>query len=110
MLFLAATENTDNRLTRALSVYGRVPFFYFIVHIFLIHLLAMLAINFFPGHSWKDFVGGLPGLNDKLNGYGFNLAITYLVWIGLVLAMYPICKWYDRYKQKHKEKKWLSYL
>lgn len=110
LLFLAFTEDSRGRLSRLISVYGRVPFFYFLVHVYLIHLLAMLAANFFPGHSWRDFVGGLPGFDDRLNGFGFSLGIVYLVWIAVVLALYPLCKWYDSYKQQHKEKWWLSYL
>jgi hypothetical protein len=36
--------------------------------------------------------------------------VSYLVWIGVVLALYPLCLWYDRYKIKHREYWWLSYL
>jgi hypothetical protein len=45
-----------------------------------------------------------------LQGYGLSLAATYAVWIGVVLLLYPLCKWYDNYKMNHKEKWWLSYL
>jgi hypothetical protein len=45
-----------------------------------------------------------------LKGYGFSLAETYAVWILVVLLLYPLCKWYDKYKTNHKEKWWLSYL
>jgi len=45
-----------------------------------------------------------------LKGYGFNLGVTYLVWASVVLVLYPVCLWYDRYKTSHKEKWWLSYL
>jgi hypothetical protein len=45
-----------------------------------------------------------------LKGYGFSLPVAYLVWIAIVVALYPLCKRYDAYKQSHKHKWWLSYL
>jgi hypothetical protein len=41
---------------------------------------------------------------------GMGLVGVYLVWISIIVALYPLCKWYDRYKTNHKEKWWLSYL
>jgi len=35
---------------------------------------------------------------------------VYLIWIAIVSSLYPLCKWYDKYKTDHKEKWWLSYL
>jgi hypothetical protein len=45
----------------------------------------------------------------RLRGFGYSLATTYLVWIGLVVILYFMCRWYDRYKRGHKNW-WLSYL
>jgi hypothetical protein len=47
---------------------------------------------------------------NSLKGYGFSLEVVYAVWAFIVLALHPLCKWYDRYKSAHKEKWWLSYL
>ncbi len=44
------------------------------------------------------------------SGSGVDLSAVYLIWIGVVLLMYPLCKWYGGYKEKHKEKKWLRYI
>jgi hypothetical protein len=46
----------------------------------------------------------------KLKGYGFSLGTVYLIWIAIIVVLYPLCKKYDRYKSEHKEKWWLSYL
>jgi hypothetical protein len=111
ILFLALTEKAHGFLVRIISVYGRVPLFYYLLHIYLIHLVAMLAAELSPGFSWKDWILNRPPWdNPDLNGYGFSLGVTYLVWLGIVAILYPLCKWYDRYKQQHKEKWWLSYL
>jgi uncharacterized membrane protein len=110
MIFLAFAEKPLNRFTQAITRVGRVPMFYYILHLYLIHLLAMLAAEF-SGFSWSDMIlQRRTWVDPQLKGYGFSLGITYLVWIGVVLLLYPLCKWYDKYKTAHKEKWWLSYL
>ena len=109
-IFLAYTERTSNSLSRAVIHIGRVPMFYYLIHIYLIHLLAMGAAEI-SGFNWDVFIlKTWPWLEPQLKGYGFSLGVTYLVWIGVVLMLYPLCRWYDGYKQKNKDKKWLSYL
>ncbi len=111
ILFLAFTEKINNRVSGIISVYGRVPMFYYLLHIFLIHLLTMLAAGLFTDFSWKVWLLQQPlWFAEGLKGYGFSLGIVYLVWITVVVSLYPLCKWYDRYKTSHKEKWWLSYL
>jgi len=110
-LFLALTENISNGFTRFISVYGRVPLFYYVLHIYLIHLVGILAAVV-SGYKWTDMTGfnswisGVP----SLQGYGFSLGLVFLIWISIVLLLYPLCKWYDRYKSTHRDKWWLSYL
>jgi len=111
LLFLAITENISNRLTKFISVYGRVPMFYYLVHIFLIHLGAMGAAVL-NGYHWTDMTGFTSWIDymPNLKGYGFPLGIVYGIWVTIVLILYPFCKMYDGYKSRHKEKWWLSYL
>jgi uncharacterized membrane protein len=110
LVFLALAERPLNALTSKISVFGRVPMFYYIVHVYAIHLLAVIAVVI-SGRSWTDMVFTTwPGFDGHLRGYGFSLTVVYLVWIILILGLYPLCKWYDRYKTKNKSKWWLSYL
>jgi hypothetical protein len=111
LLFLAFTEKPFNRVTRIISVYGRVPFFYYMIHIFLIHITALFAAEW-SGYSWKAMTGFTNWVNydPRLQGYGFSLGVVYLIWIGTVAVLYPLCRRYDRYKLAHKDKWWLSYL
>jgi uncharacterized membrane protein len=111
LIFLSLTESVQNGFTKLVSVYGRVPFFYYLLHIFLIHLITMLAAPLFTTFSWKVWILKEPlWFTATLKGYGYSLGIVYLVWLSVVIAVYPFCKWYDRYKTAHKEKWWLSYL
>jgi uncharacterized membrane protein len=108
MIFLALAEKPLGKTGHAITTVGRVPMFFYILHLYLIHLLALLAAEL-SGRSWKAMI--MTGNeNPQLKGYGFSLWVVYLVWIAIVLMLYPLCKRYDKYKTNHKEKWWLSYL
>ena len=111
LLFLAFAEVPLNRFTKIISIYGRVPLFYYLIHIYVIHLSAMLAAVL-TGYKWTDMTSFNRGIHSvqNLSGYGFSLGIVYLIWISITAALYPVCKWYDGYKSTNKEKWWLSYL
>ncbi len=109
-LFLANAEKLKGKMVDFFSTFGRVPFFYYILHIYLIHLVALLFAEL-SGFGWQimilpDWVTEMP----TLKGYGFPLWVVYAVWVGVILLLYPVCKKFDKYKQAHKAKWWLSYL
>jgi len=110
ILFLAWTEKAKGWFASALIVFGRVPFFYYILHIYLIHALAMLVAEL-TGFGWQSMVLDAPvWFSESLKGYGFTLSVVYLVWISVVLALYPLCVWFDRLKSNNRNWWWLSYL
>jgi uncharacterized membrane protein len=109
-LFLANAEKLKGKVIDFFSTFGRVPFFYYILHLYLIHLIALIFAEF-SGFGWRimilqDWVTATPALK----GYGFPLWVVYVDWILVIALLYPCCKWFDNYKQAHKEKWWLSYL
>ncbi|HTH57104.1 MAG TPA: heparan-alpha-glucosaminide N-acetyltransferase domain-containing protein [Cyclobacteriaceae bacterium] len=109
-LFLAWAEKIKGRISRYVVALGRVPMFFYIVHIYAIHLLALIAA-LATGFTLSDmtFTTWITD-SPNLKGYGFSLGFVYLVWLAIVLGLYPLCLWYERYKTAHKEKWWLSYL
>lgn len=111
LLLMAWWDNIQNEFTRIVSVYGRVPFFYFLTHFFIIHLFSAVAF-FMRGHTFaEDAVDvSTPFIKFIKEGEGVQLRYVYLIWLAIVVILYPLCKWYDNYKTRHKEKKWLSYL
>ena len=112
LMILALLEQPLNNFGKIIIRIGRVPLFFYILHLFLIHLLGIIAVVA-SGRPWTDMIfTTLQNAKDSpwLKGYGFSLAGTYLVWIVVVALLYPLCKWYDQYKTNHKEKWWLSYL
>lgn len=109
-LFLGNSEKLKGGIVNFFSTFGRVPFFYYILHIYLIHLIGMLFAQL-AGFGWQKMVFSTWIFFDpSMQGYGFSLWVVYAVWIGLILLLYPICRKFDKYKQAHKEKWWLSYL
>jgi uncharacterized membrane protein len=110
-LLLSLFEKIKNGFTEAIKVYGRVPFFYYVIHLYVIHLVSA-AFVLIKGHSLAEATtihGGMPFYFLAAKD-GYSLLVVYIIWIGVVIALFPLCKWYDRYKTSHREKWWLSYL
>jgi len=106
-LFDRARPSTSNPVI----VFGRTPQFYFIVHIAVIHLFAIILGYVRYGAQpflWKPSptIGGAPIYPA---GYGWSLMTTYLVWAAVVVVMYPTCRWLANLKASRREW-WLSYL
>lgn len=111
LLILSISEKPLLRWQEKITVFGRVPMFYYLAHILLIHLYA-LAGAVISGFRAGDMVLSA-SVNDapQLKGYGFGLPVVYLVTISLVLLLYPLCRSYDRFKRRHQATwPWLSYL
>jgi uncharacterized membrane protein len=108
ILFLAWAGNAKSRLSKIITIYGRVPFFYYIIHFYVLHFLSMILF-FARGHSFKEGWNSPLPFKFILPGDGYNLLTVYLIWISVVAALYPLCKWFSQYKQTHKQW-WLSYL
>lgn len=108
LLLLAAAERYSSAFSKIMIVFGRVPFFYYLAHIYLIHIVAWAAV-LASGFSFTDITtsqtfGGIPV------GAGYSIEWVYVVWICIVVTLYPMCRWYDAYKTSHKHRAWLRYL
>lgn len=110
LVFLSVSEKLTGKIAQYVIALGRVPMFYYILHILLIHVLGFIAAAA-TGFDLSDMVFNTWVTDSpNLRGYGFSLGVVYLVWIAVVLALYPLCLWYDRYKIEHRKHWWLSYL
>ena len=105
-ILLAQAERISARAKEILTIYGRVPLFYFIVHLAIISFTSFLWTRFSFGKGVNlSFVPA----NDWPVDYHPSLLRTYLVWLLLVSALYFPCRWYANYKAKSKAW-WISYL
>jgi uncharacterized membrane protein len=110
ILMLAFLEQVKSKISKFFMVFGRVPFFYYVLHFYLIHLLCVIAF-FASGYTTAQIRTPQFPFLFRPPTFGFDLWVVYAVWIAVVLALYPLCKMYDRYKTKNiQQKKWLSYL
>ncbi len=110
LLFLYTIESIKNRFTNIMIVFGRVPFFYYIIHLYLVHLIGMVGLVTL-GENWNELILTVDRFKSGyLFNIGFDLWVTYLVWILVIIILYPICKKYMQYKANNKDKWWLSYL
>jgi len=90
-----------------LLAFGRVPMFFYILHLYLIHSLAVLiGMLFHQPVAWLLHGGFMFGAPDN---WGYNLPFVYLMWITAVIILYFPCRWYEGVKQRRKDW-WLSYL
>ncbi|HEY4008973.1 MAG TPA: heparan-alpha-glucosaminide N-acetyltransferase domain-containing protein [Acidobacteriaceae bacterium] len=110
LLFAVGDYALERRwMLRALGVvevYGRVPFFYYVLHFYTIHILALLDVMFVM-HTVHvtaptPFVPGPPQAT-------YSLTVVYLIWIAVVAALYLPCRWFAGVKARRREW-WLSYL
>ncbi len=108
LLLMVVLENVRSRWSDIVSVYGKVPFFYYILHFYLIHSLT--AIVFFAtGHSTSEIVSADSPFFFRPANFGYDLWTVYGIWILVVAALYFPCRWFYRYKMTHKQW-WLKYL
>jgi uncharacterized membrane protein len=107
LLILAFTENISNAFARVIIVYGRVPFFYYILHLYFIQTAIWISY-LLSGHSINEMNFLSKGFNTPW-GLGYSLGVVYAVWMGIVILLYFPCKWWGNYKSKHKSP-WLSYV
>ncbi|MGZ5221211.1 MAG: DUF1624 domain-containing protein [Chitinophagaceae bacterium] len=108
LILMALTENINAGWSKVVSVYGRVPFFYYILHFYVIHIFCVIA--FFASGYTVDQINDrqTPFLFRPLN-FGFNLLIVYAIWIAVVAILYVPCRWFYRYKMQNSQW-WLRYV
>jgi uncharacterized membrane protein len=112
ILFLAWADRFRLPERNPLLVLGRVPLFYFLLHIPVIHAVAIVLTWFRYGAAPFLFTPP-PTLGTPRSvfppDYGWDLWVVYAVWITVVVALYPACLWFMRLRARRRDW-WLSYL
>ncbi len=96
---LPVFEKLKGKAGSVMKVYGQVPLFYYLLHIYLIHGLGVLASYLFSGGA----------LVSPFDLPGYALWVVYAVWLSAVVLLYFPCRWFAGIKKSHR-KWWLSYL
>ena len=111
ILLLWAIDGGTPRWMKPALIFGRVPMFYYLLHIPLIHLLAIVVCFARYGQVYWMFesndLSSFPIASPP--GWGYSLPVVYLVWLVVVLTLYPLCRWFAGVRQRRSDP-WLSYF
>lgn len=112
MIALALLERTRFSPDNPLIVFGRVPFFYYILHLAVAHLI-IIGMNFVRYGRAPFLLMAPPSMGGDAKlfpaNYGYPLWAVYAVWIVVLALLYPPCRWFARLKLRRRDW-WLSYL
>ena len=110
LICLSAIEPLGKYLPKPVIVFGRVPFFFYILHLYVIHVLALLWLVY-QGRDWHQYIlSAREIMSGTLRDVGLSLGAVYVIWMVVILLLYPICKWYQNYRATNPAKWWLRYL
>ena len=107
---IPALENVRGALARSISMFGRVPFFFYVLHIPLIHAMALVVSKIRLGFvsPWL-FTNHPMGNPEPPDGYTWSLHLLYLVWALAIVLLYFVCRWFSDVKSKRSDW-WLKYI
>jgi len=110
LMFLSLSEKIRSRITIPVVVFGSAPLFFYIIHLYFIHALAMLTLAL-AGRDWHEYILSARTISSgTLSNFGLRIEAVYLVWILVIASLYPLCRGYQRYKANNPAKWWLGYL
>jgi uncharacterized membrane protein len=110
LILLALLEPLGHRLPQPVIVFGKVPFFFYVLHLYVIHALAMLFL-IYRGREANEYIFSAENLmSGRLSDFGLRLEVVYVIWLIVVVLIYPLCRWYQKYRENNPSKDWLSYL
>jgi len=111
LLALAFLEKANGRIANGMAMFGRVPFFYYVLHIPLIHVLAIMVSVIRAGHVSPWLFQNHPVMVPPAPpGYTWSLGLLYVVWLIVVAILFFPCRWFAALKQRRKDMAFLSYL
>jgi uncharacterized membrane protein len=112
LLVMVWLERVRLSSSNPLIVFGRVPFFFYVIHLAAAHVVEII-INLFRYGRASFLLLPPPSMGGPREifpaGFGFDLWVVYAVWIGVITMLYPVCRWFAQVKQRRRDW-WLSYL
>jgi uncharacterized membrane protein len=111
LLFLWLADGRVPRFLRPALVIGRVPLFYYVLHVALLHALALVVC--YARYGRVHWMFESPSIDrfpvTQPPGWPASLPAVYLAWVIVVVLLYPCCRWYGALKARRTDR-WLSYL
>lgn len=110
LVLLSLIDRDGNRLPRPVIVFGKVPFFFYIVHLYLIHALALLLLAYQGGDPGEYILSARAIMSGRLRDFGLGLGAVYILWAAIVTLLYPLCRRYRKVRAEDLSRWWLRYL
>jgi len=115
LLLALFDRESPGPVSRVLLIFGRVPMFFYLLHVPAIHLVAVVIAYIKYGYATWLFEYNVEFMDvakmaDAPAGYGYGLATVYLVWISVLVIVFPLCRWYAIVKKSHPQYRLLSYF
>src|SRR5690606_36276188 len=98
MIILSLAEKIRGSVSHFFQTFGRVPFFFYILHIYTIHVMSII----YHGVVYDEWRPRwfFPLVSSYPEGYTASLWVTYLAWVVLIVMMYFLCRWFGRIKKQ----------
>ena len=109
LVILALAEGQSANRFGFLQVFGRTPLFFYLLHLYLIHLLALVVAAVDNGPV-SGLIGGGIWSQELPKDYGYGLPVVYTLWVIILLMLYPLCRGFEVLKANKPHWVWLNYL
>ena len=105
---LPLVENAKGFVAQALEMFGRVPMWYYLMHIAVIHIAAVVVTRLRTGEMHFDWFATAPytGVPEAAR---WSLGLLYVVWAICIVVLYPLCAWYAAQKRARPQA-WMKYI
>jgi uncharacterized membrane protein len=102
LIVLAALEylRVPEWILRPLEIYGRVPLFFYVAHIYLLRVPGLA----FAYARWGD------GIIEHMGSPEWPLVWSYVAWALALAVLLPLCLFYGRWKERRARAWWISYV
>lgn len=102
---LGMLESVRGPIAEKLALFGRVPMFFYLLHLPLIHGLA--AVFALQRYGTRALTFGPMNIPDD---FGYSLPVVYAAWAAVILMLYPACRWFADLKRRRRDLTWLGYF
>lgn len=109
ILLMPFVEKSKGFFANAMKIFGRVPFFYYLIHIPLIHISALVVMLIREGQITSTWYDTSP-YTQMPEEHRWTLGLLYVVFSIDAVLLYFACRWYEQYKFSHPEKRWLKFI
>ncbi|WP_239649832.1 hypothetical protein [Methylocucumis oryzae] len=108
LVLLGLFDRIKPKTLPILPIFGRTALFYYLLHLYVIHGLAVIVAVLTDGPVIPLLLG--PWSKEMPEHYGYDLPVVYGIWLAVLALLYPLCVWFDQFKRSHSHWAWLKFF